>query len=660
MAVKDRAAAAFGRLPLAFEPNRGQTAAQVRYLAHGPGYGVFITAVRTVLTLAPRSARGAVGRAPQAAPGSAAAQAGRGSAPGTGVALSFRAVGGNAHPQMVAGDRFAGGVNYLRGRDRAGWRTNLPTYGQVTERGVYPGVDLRWSGTQRGLDYDVTMAPNADPGVVHLAVDGMRGQPRLNSGGDLVLPTTVGDVVQRAPRAYQVIDGRSHPVAARYALSDRNDVGFAVGAYDHQRPLIIQPRLVYSTYLGRTGGNEGLGIAVDSAGNAYLTGFTNSVNLPVTAGAFQTTLAGGADVFVTKLNPTGTALVYSTYLGGTRTDNGFAIAVDSAGNAYLTGATNSVNFPVTAGAFQTTYGGGTFDAFVTKLNPTGTGLAYSTYLGGTRTDKGFAIAVDSAGNAYLTGATNSVNFPVTAGAFQTTYGGDTFDAFVTKLNPTGTGLAYSTYLGGTLGGTHTDNGFGIAVDGTGNAYVTGVTNSVDFPVTSGAFQIMLAGGADVFVTKLNPTGTALVYSTYLGGTRTDNGFAIAVDSAGNAYLTGATDSVNFPVTAGAFQTTYGGGTFDAFVTKLNPTGTGLAYSTYLGGTRTDQGPGIAVDGTGNAYVTGATNSVNFPVTAGAFQTTYGGGTFDAFVTKLNPTGTALVYSTYLGGTRTDNGFAIAV
>jgi Big-like domain-containing protein/beta-propeller repeat-containing protein len=391
--------------------------------------------------------------------------------------------------------------------------------------------------------------------------------------------------------------------------------------------------LVYSTYLGGNNADQGLGIALDAGGNAYVTGFTQSTNFPTFA-AFQTTLRGVADAFVTKLNPTGSGLVYSTYLGGSDNDQGFGIALDASPipNAYVTGLTQSTNFPTTAGAFQTTFGGGTSDAFVTKLNPTGSGLVYSTYLGRSSSEQGRGIALDASPipNAYVTGFTNSTNFPTTAGAFQTTFGGGISDAFVTKLNPLGTALVYSTYLGRSL----EEQGLGIALDAspTPNAYVTGFTFSSNFP-TVAAFQTTFGGVADAFVTKLNPTGSGLVYSTYLGGLTSDEGFDIGVDAVGNAYVTGFTQSTNFPTFA-AFQTTFGGGV-DAFVTKLNPTGSGLVYSTYLGGSSSEQGFGIALDPSPipNAYVTGLTNSTDFPTTPGAFQTTSAGG-IDAFVTKI--------------------------
>jgi hypothetical protein len=427
--------------------------------------------------------------------------------------------------------------------------------------------------------------------------------------------------------------------------------GIEVGLYDPTQLLVIDP-LVYSTYIGGSDWDESYAIAVDGSGNAYVTGVSDSPNYDVTPGAFQTTNGGLADVFVTKLNAAGTALVYSTYIGGSGYDEGYAIAVDGSGNAYVTGLTTSTDYDVTPGAFQTTSGGGV-DVFVTKLNATGTALVYSTYIGGSRDEVGFGIAVDGSGNAYVTGVTDSPNYDVTPGAFQTTNGG-LADVFVTKLNAAGTDLVYSTYIGG----SGNDRGYAIAVDGSGNAYVTGWTGSTDYDVTPGAFQATNGGGWDVFVTKLNAAGTDLVYSTYIGGSGDEVGYGIAVDGSGNAYVTGWTGSTDYDVTPGAFQTTNGGG-WDVFVTKLNAAGTDLVYSTYIGGSGGEVGFGIAVDGSGNAYVTGYTNSPDYDVTPGAFQTT-NGGLADVFVTKLNAAGTDLVYSTYIGGSGDDYGTAIAV
>jgi hypothetical protein len=414
----------------------------------------------------------------------------------------------------------------------------------------------------------------------------------------------------------------------------------------------------YSSYLGGNGDDGGFGIAVDGFGNMYVSGYTFSTNFPTSAGAMQTTLHGPSrDAFVTKLSPT-TGLVYSSYLGGSDPDPIFgeaatAIAVDAQGNAYVTGYTYSTNFPTTAGALQATFGG-VRDAFIAEVNSAGSGLVYSTYWGGAGNEAGNSIAVDAAGNAYVTGFTASLNFPTTPGAVQTTFAGVN-DAFVTVVSPAGAGLVYSSYLGG----VSSDAGNGIAVDGAGNAYVTGSTGSTDFPTTPGAVQSTLGGGAEAFITALNAAGSGLLYSTYLGSSGSDVGNKVAVDASGNAYVAGNTNSTTFPTTANAFQAIFAGGTTDAFIAALNPTGSGLVYSTYLGGAGTDQGNGIAVDAAGNAYVVGSTGSTNFPTTPGLIPGDSSGGN-DAFVTALTGTGSALVYSMRLGGRGPDGGFGIAV
>jgi len=409
---------------------------------------------------------------------------------------------------------------------------------------------------------------------------------------------------------------------------------------------------------------------VDASGAAYLTGETWSYNFPTTPGAFQTQQGLGfcdwppvvcPDAFVTQLNPRGNGLVYATYLGGANRDYGYAIALDATGAAYITGHTYG-DFPVTPGAFQTTFGGDR-DAFVTKLNATGSALGYSTYLGGDWDDYGEGITVDATGSAYAVGFTRSPSFPTTAGAFQPTCGGGYLvpceDAFVTKLNLMGSGLVYSTFLGG----EDTEAADGVAVDRDGEAYITGDTQSMHFPTTPGAFQTNLAGSYDVFVTKLNASGTGLIYSTFLGGNNYERGTSITVDASGAAFITGITGSSNFPITPGAFQTIHRGGD-DAFVLKLNATGSGLVYSTFLGGNQWDDSQAITGDTSGVATVTGLTRSSDFPTTPGAFQTTCGGGSCypynDAFVTKLNASGSALVYSTFLGGTGSDTGRGVAV
>ena len=609
----------YGKLPLRFEANRGQTDSRVKFLNRGKGYTLFLSPSEAVLALRGRE-----------------------------HVIRMRFQGANPDAKITGLEKLPGVVNYFIGQDRKKWRTNIPAYARVKHKDVYPGIDIAYYGNQRQLEFDFIVAPGANPNVIKLAVEGA-DRLDVDAQGDLVLHVGDGQLRLQKPLVYQAMKGIRQEVSGSYVLTSPNQVRFQVAAYDASRPLIIDPVLFYSTYLGGSGDDIGNSIAVDAAGNAYVTGQIQSTNFPTTLGAFQTTSSGGGDIFVTKLDPTGSGLVYSTYLGGSGFDAGLGIAVDAAGNAYVTGGTFSTDFPTTLGAFQTTSSGGN-DAFVTKLNPTGSALLYSTYLRGAF---GESIAVDAAGNAYVAGIARPTDFPTTLGAFQTASGGGG-DAFVTKLNLTGSALVYSTYLGG----SDFDVARGIAIDAAGNAYVSGFTASTNFPTTLGAFQTTYGGGAlDAFVAKVDPTGSVLVYSTYLGGSDIDGSVGIAVDAAGNAYVTGGTSSTNFPTTPGAFQTAGGG----AFVTKVSPTGTGLAYSTRLGGVSGgDGGQGVAVDAAGNAYVTGGTDSTDFPTTANAFQPAYGGGPEDAFVAKLNPTGSALIYSTYLGGSGDDIGFGIAL
>src|SRR6267154_453038 len=653
-ATDARLSESYGRLPLQFEANRGQTDKHVHFLSRGPGYSLYLTAGETVLVLAK--------------PNPDARHDAR--APIKSVALRMSLVGAARKPVVSGLDELPGKANYFIGKDPAKWRTDVPTYAKVHYQNVYPGIDLLYYGNQRQLEYDFVVAPGADPKKIVLAFKGA-DKVQIDARGGLVLRAAGGDIRQHKPVVYQEIDGVRQEIEGGYVRKGAGRVGFKVAAYDTSRPLIIDPVLAYSTYLGGTNAESPgevfvfaqavpgrfIGVAVDAAGNAYITGATESLDFPTTSGAFQTTLSrdphfkfgpGGQDVFVTKLNSTGSGLVYSTYLGGMFSDHGSGIAVDADGNAYVTGTTASFDFPTTPLAFQRTGDANSaYNAFVTKLNPSGSALVYSTYLGG-GFNQGFGIAVDTGGNAHVTGEAHNV-FPTTPGAFKTSNIDFGTDAFVTKLNPIGSGLVYSTFLGGRSGN---ETGYGIAVDAGGNIYVTGVTSSINFPVTPGAFQTVSGGNDDAFVTKLNPAGGGpadLIYSTYLGGSGFDNGLGIAVDnsSSPNAYVTGYTDSSDFPTTTGAFQTIPGGGedafvtklnpvgsgSADAFVTRLNPTASGLVYSTYLGGTGGDQGLGIAVDGSCNAYVTGMTFSSDFPTTAGAFQPAFGGFS-DAFVAKL--------------------------
>jgi hypothetical protein len=724
----------YGKLPLSFEINQGQTDSQVKFISRGSGYSLFLTGNEAVLALRKpvQRAKGkwqmAKGVA-QGSPFNPAAFAGMGSAdlssrsaafpgllrspaagwetksrtadPKAGSALQglqdesrapavlrMKLVGADPQARVTGLEQLPGKSNYFIGNDPKKWRTNVPTYAKVKYASVYPGVDLVYYGNQGKLEHDFVVSPGADPAAITLELQTgeskiQNPESKIDKDGDLVVGTNDGEVIFHKPVVYQPTTynelrttngGGRDLVEGRYVLRGDHQIAFQLADYDLRRPVVIDPVLAYSTYLGGSGYDAGGGIAVDASGNAYVTGCTNGSDFPATPGAFQTTYQSGGggfvcgDAFVTKLNAAGSTLLYSTFLGGSDgasggDQGGYGIAVDASGNAYVTGSTPNSDFPTTPGAFQTTYRGGPCgacgNAFVTKLSATGSVLLYSTFLGGTSWDWGNGIAVDAAGNAYMTGFAQSRDFPTTPGAFQTTNHSGNANAFVSKLNATGSALLYSTFLGGTTW----DWGNGVALDASDYAYVAGCAESSNFPTTPGAFQTAYAGGdgvvwdncGDAFVTKLSADGSALVYSTYLGGSNNDTGSGIAVDALGSADVTGWTVSPNFPTTPGAFQASGNGG---AFVSKLNAAGSALVYSTYLGGSGGAGGSGIAVDASGNACVTGSAGS-GFPTTPDAFQTVSAGGK-DAFVSKLNATGSALLYSTYLGGSGDDSGSGIAL
>ena len=668
----------YGELPLSFEANHGQIDRRVNFVSRGSGYGLYLTNDGAVLSLNKADCGSVV--QPVHRPASSKIPCRRDRDVVT-MHLEGTAGGG---PLPVGEGQLPGTSNYFVG-DSDAWRTELPTYAKVRYKDVYPGVDLVFYGNQRQLEYDFALAPHADPKSIRLQFAGA-GKLKLDDAGDLIVSAKNGNIEFRKPAIYQEANGHREWIDGRFTLGKRHTVGFTLNDYDPSRPIVIDPVLAYSTYLGGTGtdGDSASAIAVDVTGDVYIAGVTDSTNFPFTTGSYQQTNAGAAsstnNAFIAKLNPAGSALIYSTYLGGSGNTQAFGLAVDASGDAYVTGATFATNFPTTSGAYQTaTKASSTgYNAFVTKLNPTGTALVYSTLLGGSGNgtgtgEQGNGIAIDSSGDAYVVGYTYSSNFPVTTGAFQTAnnaVANAIEDAFITKLNPTGTALVYSTFLGGSGAGLNGEGDLAnaVIVDSSGDAYVTGEAGSADFPTTSGAYQTTnLAAGntqANAFVTKLNPAGSALVYSTYLGGSKNASGSALAIDSSDDVYVAGYAYYTDFPVTSGAYQKTNNAASIsasNAFVTKLNPTGTSLLYSTWLGGSGIeisaynadgDCASGIAIDATGDAYVTGVSFSSNFPVTSGAYQTTNNAASnkaFNAFVTELNPTGSGLVYSTYLGG-----------
>ena len=641
-ADKTRILESYGRIPLYFEKNSGQTDAQVQYLARGAGYALFLTPDQAVLSLhrsrgtpaAPEKFESAVVRA--------------------------RLVGVKKNAKVLAEDALPGKSNYFIGNDRAKWRTDIAQYAKIRYQGVYPGVDLVYYGNQQQLEYDFVVAPGADPKAIRLSYS-KASKLNLDTEGNLHIASQGSELIQHKPVVYQTLDGKKQTVEGRFKLvhsrAKNTEVAFALADYDHARELVIDPVLTYSTYLGGNGDEAARAIAVDSSGFAYMAGDTVSTNFPAAPKVpLQASYGGRRDAFVAKFSADGSQLLYSTYLGGADIETGAGIAVDSGGNAYVAGQTDSTDFPVTPNALQSANADGAnrfADAYVAKLSADGSRLIYSTYVGGHGNDFVAALAVDSNGAAYVAGTTVSTSFPTTANSLQKTNAGG-LDAYVAVINFDGTALLYATYLGG----SGNDDISGIAVDNSGNAYVAGSTGSTNFP-TLNPFQAANSGGfSDGFVAKLNTAGSALIYSTYLGDSGNDGVYGIAVDGSGNAYVSGVTTSTNFP-TQNPLQATNGGGPSDGFVAKLDATGSALVYSTYLGGSGTDQANRIAVDSSGNAYVAGSTDSTNFP-TQIPFQAANGGGSSDGFVTKLNPAGSALLYSTYLGGSGNDSAFAIAI
>jgi hypothetical protein len=642
-----------GGTGLSFERNVGQTASGVDYLAHTGSGTVFLTPTAAVFAMQPVEQAGSLLHGEQA-DSLLYKTAGWKPAPRQpGVALYMDIVGASPAGRAAGVNPLPGKVNYFIGNDPSKWHSNIPTFGRVEYPNIYPGISLAYYGGPGGLEYDFGVAPGADPSAIALRFEGA-ARVELDGQGDLVAHTAAGDLVQHAPVVYQEAGGQRQPVSCQFVLHS-GEVTFDVGAYDKGRPLVIDPVVLgYSTYLGGSGDEQARGIAADASGSAYVTGETKSPDFPTTPGAFDPSYNSLDDVFVAKLSPDGSHLLYATFLGGNGEDQSGGLAVDGAGDAYLTGNTASADFPTTPGAFDTTYNGGgnTFDAFVTRLSPGGDYLGYSTFLGGPGSDEGRSIAVDAAGSAYVAGSAG-IGFPVTRGAFDTQFKG--VDGFVTKFNPAGSALVYSTFLGG----SSVDNCWAVAVNGAGSAYVAGATKSSDFPTTPGAFQPAFGGGTyDGFVAELRPDGSALAYGTYLGGSGFDIARGIAVDASGSAYATGNADSADFPTTPGAFDTS-ANGSYDAFVAKLRPDGSALDYSTFLGGSDEDDGVGIAVDTAGAAWVTGDTKSRDFPTTPGALQSTFHG-VFDGFVSKLDKAGSALPYSTYLGGSGGAEGEALAL
>ncbi|HOV92063.1 MAG TPA: SBBP repeat-containing protein [Candidatus Kapabacteria bacterium] len=565
--------------------------------------------------------------------------------------ISSKFIGTNEHCTPQVFDQRESYYNYFIGNDTSKWASFVPLYGSVQLSNIYNNIDIRYYYDNSLVRYDWIVRPGADPSKIRIKFEGQDGM-RVNEKGDLVLQTSLGEVEHAKILAYQMQNGIQNIVECKFKDEGNGIVSFELGKYNKNQNLVIDPLLVHSTFLGGTFEDKAMSCKIDNLGYAYITGYTVSSDFPTTNGAYDRSYNSREDIFITKMNQTGSNLIYSTFLGGSDHDFGMGIAVDGSGGAYITGYTFSTDFPITEYAFDKNLTGGNAEAFVTKLNSTGSSLIYSTYLGGKGGDVGTGIAVDGYGCAYVVGRTyywaGTNDFPITIDAWDRICNEQ--EVFITKFNITGSYIDYSTYLGGS---SH-DCGYGIAVDGAGCAYITGFTVSSDFPVIVGSWDNSKNTEADAFVTKLNSNGSWLIYSTYLGGDNTEYGNSIAVDASGCAYICGETRSTNFPTTSGCLNPSLGGA-LDAFVMKLNNTGTSLVYSTYLGGAGGEKGYGVVIDDVGNAIIAGRTYSSNFPVTPDAYHRFYNG-EGDVFFTIINKDGKKLNYSTFLGGSRPDSNY----
>lgn len=618
-----------GQLPISFEPNVGQADPNVWFIGRSKGYLSLLT--RSGLVLWAR------GHQPI-------------------MRMSFAGAGNTAVAQSE--DRLPGSSNYFIGADPSHWHTGIPTFAAVRYSNLYPGISLVLTGRNGRLKYDLIVEPGADPGRILLAF-GDGGRLSLSPTGDLVLRTATGEVRQQRPEIYQHDGITQRRIEGRFVLQNR-EVRFAVGEYDRTRPLIIDPVISYVSFIGGNGNDQGLAdqhgaVTVGPHDEIYLTGDTDSVNFPL-EGTPPSQYSGGSDAFILKLNASGTAILYSTYLGGGGDDQGNGIAVDALGNAYMAGRSLSTDFPTTPGVFQRQRSNSCCNVIVSKLDPTGAKLLFSTYLGGDVGEEGHGIAVDPQGNVYVTSQTASTTFPTTEGALQRKYGGGTYDVTVTKLDPQATRLVYSTYLGGS--GTDNITYSSIALSSKGEAYLAGRTSSPDFPVTPTAPQPQYGGGPfDAWLAKLSADGSKLIYCTFYGGSGDDRALSIATDWQENAYAVGNTSSTGLPA-INAFQPTFGGGAQDCFLVGLQPDGARFIYSSYLGGSRLDLCYSVATDSAGYLHVTGPTRSPDFPTVDGSAPVLRG--TTDTFVARLNPKAHSLIYSVFLGGRGDTEGWGVVI
>ena len=633
---RGRIRASMNALPLGFEMNQGQTNPQVKYTARGNNYSVFLTPNETVFALTSgRHSKTAASlvRGAQSQTGETAKSA----------VIDMRLLGGNPNPQISAGSELPGAINYYVGSNPKNWRTGVKQFASVAYSDVYPGVNMVFHGEQRQLEFDFVVAPGADAKTIGMGFEGAE-KLTTDDSGNLVLTSSAGDVVLHKPVAYQEKDGKRENVEVAFDVRNHQRVGLQLAPYDQSRELVIDPSLSYATFLGGSGEDEVFGIALDGSGDVFVVGQMASINFPAHTGTLSN--IGTFDAFVTRVKSGGGSIDFTTVMGGANADSALGVAV-SGSSLVVVGNTNSTS---SAPAFPNTIKFGPTggqDAFVASLDissgvATGTNH-YIAILGGTGSESGDSIGVDSSGNAYVGGQTDSSDFK-TVSPLQASNGGQN-DGFIAKINPAGSALLFSTYFGGSGNELVT----GLALDGSNNIYVTGITDSTNLQATTGAFQPTAKGGGDSFVSEIKPDGSGITYLTYFGGAGLDSALAIAVDAAGDACITGNTDSTDLP-TANPAQSSSGGSN-DVFVTKLNPTGTGLVFSTYYGGTLDEFGNGIAVDSFSDVYVTGRTTSSNYPATQGTLS-----GTSDAFITEFSNTG-FVVYSGFVGGSGVENSIA---
>ena len=541
-------------------------------------------------------------------------------------------------------------MNYFIGKEKNNWRSNILSYESISVGEIYKGIGLTLKAYGNNVEKLFTVSPGESSAIIRVKLKGAKGL-KVNEKGELVVITELAPVKFTRPLAYQNIAGNKKIVDVAYVIYEGNKYGFQIGSYDKKIPLIIDP-LLASTFVGGWGWDEGNSIAIDGSGNVYVTGRTYFSDYPTTLGAFGESHNGGSDVFVSKLDGDLSFLLASTFIGGSEGDLGNSITIDGSGNVYVTGSTWSTDYPTTLGAFDESHNGGS-DVFVSKLNGDLSSLLASTFIGGSDGDLGWSITIDAGGNVYVTGSTESFLYPVTSRAFDESLDGAS-DIFVSKLDGDLSSLPASTFIGGSGA-----KAWSIAIDGSGNVYVTGSTRSTDYPVTIGAFDEGYNGAEDVFVSKLNSDLSSLLASTFVGGRDGDLGYSIAIDGSGNVYVTGSTRSTDYPVTSGAFDEAHNGGR-DVFISKLDSYLSSLPASTFIGGSESDYCQSIAIDGSGDVYISGATRSADYPTTSGAFDESLNGGLDDVFTSKLDSALTSLLASTFIGATDSDHGDSITI